>query len=542
MAREIEGPDGVVIEFDDDTPEDTIKQVMAKRYPPDNSAKQWAKVTTGAVAPYAGAAMLGPEAPVALGLGDLTTMGGNALTRLFGGDKNPGFFRGRIQPLPSELIRQPLIDAGLAANPQTPTQQVYSDVLGAATGGGAQAFGANAMAKSAKLGPQFQGAMKFLGTAPGVQTAASASGALAPSVAANYMGIKDPAVLAALGLGGGMAAGFKASPKATPINPQTIIDRGTDAYKAIEAQGVQLTPGAIRSMANDAENAVKQAGFIPRPPSSRAQFPDAAVGDWLKVFRDVSAQPLDFSKMDHLHSSLMSEAATTKNPNTQRLLYVLADKVDDFMGGVQPGHTTAGNAGTVSADLKAARKDYRTGKRSETIAGAFDRAESAVAASKTSVNKKGIPLGEALHQQFLALTKNKREFARFNPDEQAAIKDVVEGNNVRHALASLGKLAPSSWGNISTELSVPGGLSWMATGSPVPGALFGGGLMGVGMAAKRQANKLGVQAAEGAQRYIGGATPPVNTMPIILGISSREAIAADHRNRMAQRNKSQSRR
>ena len=151
-----------------------------------DKATQIAGVTTNALLPYATAAGLGAlatgvptgglGAPIgaaggvlALGAGDLGTGIYNLGASLFGGDR---------VPLPSETISKGYRSVGIGRAPETPGEQVYSDVLQAAAAGGGQAKAAQNLAGA--VGPKAQNFMRGLGQNARGQTAASVGAAGAP--------------------------------------------------------------------------------------------------------------------------------------------------------------------------------------------------------------------------------------------------------------------------------------------------------------------------------------------------------------------------
>ena len=79
-----------------------------------------------------------------LGISDIGTGVYNLAAPLFGGTR---------VPLPSEVIRGAGEKIGIARAPETPGQQVYSDVLGAVAGGGAAATPSGGAARAGRTEP-----------------------------------------------------------------------------------------------------------------------------------------------------------------------------------------------------------------------------------------------------------------------------------------------------------------------------------------------------------------------------------------------------
>jgi len=154
-------------------------------------AAQLAGVATRAAAPYFTAAGLGAAAGapfagvgaipgaaggvLSLGLADIGTTAYNALASTFGGQRIP---------TGSEAIQNLYGNVGIGRRPETPGQQVFSDVLQGATGGAAQtaAFGTQAARQAPGI---TRNIMRQFAQQPVAQTAAAGGAAAAPSIAQN---------------------------------------------------------------------------------------------------------------------------------------------------------------------------------------------------------------------------------------------------------------------------------------------------------------------------------------------------------------------
>ena len=177
--------------------DDPVVEVKAPRKGMDK-ATQVAGVTTNALLPYATAAGLGAAAGapfagvgaipgaaggvLALGVGDLGTSIYNLGGSLFDAERIP---------LPSETISKGYRSVGIGRKPETPGEQVYSDVLQAAVGAGSQAQGFKTLADVA-ASPQSQNFMRLMGQNTRGQVGASVGAAGAPSVATNYFDVTNP--------------------------------------------------------------------------------------------------------------------------------------------------------------------------------------------------------------------------------------------------------------------------------------------------------------------------------------------------------------
>lgn len=188
----------------------TAPQAKAPRTGMDK-ATQVAGVAANALLPYATAAGMGAMAGapfagvgavpgaaggvLALGLGDIGTSAYNLAAPLFGGQR---------VALPSETMQRGYQQMGATRAPETPGEQVFSDVLSGAVGGAGQAKAFQTLASKA-TSPQAKNFMRAMGQNIRGQAAAGAGAAGAPSIASNVFDVTNPAALLGLSLAGGGA-------------------------------------------------------------------------------------------------------------------------------------------------------------------------------------------------------------------------------------------------------------------------------------------------------------------------------------------------
>ena len=490
-----------------------------------DKAEQIAGVTSNALLPYATAASLGAlagapfagvGAPVgaaggvlALGLGDLGTSAYNLAAPLFGGQR---------VPLPSEAMQRGYQSIGATRAPETPGEQVYSDILSGAVGGTGQAMASRILASKA-TSPQVKNFMRAMGQNIPGQAAAGAGAAGAPSIATNFLDVTNPAALLGLSLAGG-GAGFKAgtpSPKAIPA--AQLKGKATDLYKQMEAANVNVAPTAMADLQTAALSKLQSLKYDPDT--------DVLVNKALDLFSKKAGKPISFDMLEKFRRSIRdlpySEAGGKSGTAEQRaMVKALDDVIDDFMSGLTPAQTTSGDPAAAAAFLNQARGVRSTAYQTETLENAFD---AATRTSKQADSTKSF--SRALRDEFGRIAKNDRKMSKFDKPTQELIKKVANGTATQNVLAQLGRLAPN------TRLF---GLQGAAYGT---GATFApketgivAGLQVAGLVAKGAANKMSRTQANRALASASGVKPGGPGFYVLSPVAQQNVMAQDR----AQRN------
>lgn len=403
---------------------------------------QYAGVATRALAPYVTAAGFGAAAGAPFGgVGAIPGAAGGVLT-LGATDLATGLynlaapaFGGRRVPTPSETIRRGYESVGIGRRPETATQQVFSDVLEAGAGGVGQARSAQRLADIA-LTPQGRNFMRMLGDAPRTQAATAMGGAAAPSVAANYFNVEDPAALFGLSLAGSVAGAKAGTPKPKPIPAAALKGQATDLYKAMEREGVNVAPQAMADLATAAQQRLATLKYDPDT--------DTVVTEALKLFQKKAGQPISYDMLEKFRRSIRdlpySQTGVKRGTDDERrMVKALDDLIDDFMLKLTPAQTTAGDAALAGSFLTQAREVRSRAYQTETL-------ENAIEAANNRAKQGDSPkaLGSALRAEFAKIVNNPRRLAKFDEATQAAIRQVANGNFTRDAFAAIGRLAPNS--------------------------------------------------------------------------------------------------
>lgn len=462
---------GLYIETDEDPYAGLFVVEEPKRTGMDK-ATQMVGVTTNALAPYATAAGLGAlatgvptgglGAPIgaagavlALGAGDLGTSVYNLATPLFGGDRIP---------LPSETISKAYRSVGIGRAPETPGEQVYSDVLQAASSAGSQAQGFKTLADAA-TSPQSMNFMRMMGQNTRGQTGAAIGAAGAPSVATNYFDVTNPYALMALSVPAAVAGGKAATPSVKPVTAAALKEESGKLYRAMEAEGVQIRPQAM----NDLAAAIRpKLGDMRYDPDT-----DKLVGEALRLFGLKAGQPMSFDMLEEFRKSIRDlpytqSGAGRGTPKERAIIAALDDTIDDFMDGLTPAQTT-GDTVAANAFLTKARAVRGRGYQTETLENAFTKATATTDALNSN---KSFP--QALRDEFGKIAKDPRKLSKFDKPTQELIKKVANGTATQKILMGLGKLSPSAR-LFGTQMPIYGaGYGGLATLSPTAAAVTGG--------------------------------------------------------------------
>jgi hypothetical protein len=457
-----------------------------------DDAAQLLGVTNRAILPYATAAGAGALAGapfggvgalpgaaggvLALGAGDLGTSIYNAGASLFGGE--------RMQS-PSETIRQGYESVGIGRRPQTPGQEVLFSAAEGAAGAlsGAGAF--NQLARKATPGVT-RNIMQELGRGPGVQTAAGAGAAAAPTIGREYAGIENPLAQFGLSMAGGMAGGRLATPRATPITSEQFAKQADIAYQRARDAGVRFDTAAIANLAQDIRKGMSTPDMTFRPklhPRINAVLEDIddAVAEAQK-----NNTPISFSDLELLRR-VARTGARSLDADERRLGAGIIRTIDDFIDAPPSNAVIAGDAPGAASAIKEARTAWRRMSQSDNL--------NNMIIEKATDTAEGLT-ANTIRAAARSINKSESKKRAFDPAIQKQIKDLGRGSGGLSTLQGLGTFGPRLPTTTPEMLrAIPSaGLlsgSGAAAYSGSPGlALTGLTLAGTGMASNAAANRL----------------------------------------------------
>lgn len=462
---------------------------------PDRSLAQNVGVVSSALLPYATAAGLGAAATgiptgglgaplgaaagvTSLGVADL----GTAIYNVFA----PAFDADRI-PLPSETIRKAYLGVGIGRKPQTPEQEVLFRTVEGAGGGlsGATAF--RELARTTTPGVT-RNVMQELGRGPGVQTAAGAGAAAAPTIGREYAGIENPLAQFGLSVAGGMAGGRLATPRVTPVTSEQFTEQAEKAFERAGQAGVRFDTAAIANLAQDIRKGMSTPDMTFRPKlhpriSVVLEDIDDAVAEAQK-----NGTPISFSELELLRRVARTGARST-DADERRLGAGIIRNIDDFIEAPPANAVLAGDAPDAASAIKEARTAWRRMSQSDNL--------NNMILEKATDTAEGLS-ANTIRAAARSINKSESKKRAFDPAIQKQIKDLGRGTGGLSTLQGLGtfgpripKTAPDVVRAIPAAGLLSGSGAAAYSGSPWLAGL-GLTMAGTGMASNVAANKLAV--------------------------------------------------
>jgi hypothetical protein len=471
-----------------------------------DDAAQLLGVTNSALLPYATAAGAGAlaGAPFAgvgaipgaaggvlsLGLGDLATGAYNVFAPMFDADRIP---------LPSETIRRGYENVGVGRRPRTPGQEVLFRTVEGAAGGlsGASAF--KELARTTTPGVT-RNVMQELGRARGVQTAAGAGAAAAPTIAREYAGVENPLAQFGLSLAGGMAGGRLATPRATPVTREQLVSQAGEDYRRAEQAGVQFDAAAIADLSQGIRRSLSQPNlqFHPRlHPRINVILDDI---DAAVTNAQTNGVPISFSQLELLRR-VARTAGKSIDKDERRLASNVIRQLDEFVDAPPANAVIAGDAADAATAIKNARTSWRRMSQMDAIDNMVEKATNS--AEGLSAN--------SLRSAARTISNNPNKMRSFDPDIQKQITGLARGSGGLSALQTIGMLGPRIPKTTSEMLrAVPSAGLLTGTGTAAYGgspALAAAGLTlaGTGMVSNAAANKLALSRVSAMTNQAGGA-------------------------------------
>jgi hypothetical protein len=471
-----------------------------------DDATQLLGVTNRALLPYATAAGLGAAAGapfagvgaipgaaggvLSLGLGDLATGAYNVFAPVFDADRIP---------LPSETIRRGYENVGVGRRPQTPGQEVLFRTVEGAAGGlsGASAF--KELARTATPGVT-RNVMRELGRGPGVQTAAGAGAAAAPTIAREYAGVENPLAQFGLSLAGGMAGGRLATPRATPVTREQLVSQAGEDYRRAEQAGVQFDAAAIADLSQGIRRSLSQPNlqFHPRlHPRINVILDDI---DAAVTNAQTNGVPISFSQLELLRR-VARTAGKSIDKDERRLASNVIRQLDEFVDAPPANAVIAGDAADAATAIKNARTSWRRMSQMDAIDNMVEKATNS--AEGLSAN--------SLRSAARTISNNPNKMRSFDPDIQKQITGLARGSGGLSALQTIGMLGPRIPKTTSEMLrAVPSAGLLTGTGTAAYGgspalAATGLTLAGTGMVSNAAANKLALSRVSAMTNQAGGA-------------------------------------
>ena len=514
--QEIEAPDGTVIEFPDYMSTDEIKGVMRRKYMPridvskikdDNEAiseidklpeyarqqalKDYATHSVTREREKGGVLqgiddhvrMFSQQAPL---VGEWLDEANAATSSLFGGSYD--------LELQKEHARRAAIDAAKRAGMETPFGRVDTGDL-AKGAGVAAGLVAGPVANAARLG--VVGNAAATGAA---YTAADVAGATDGNLIDRLGAAATAAPLgAATGVAGGItgrALGNYANRinygtrGQQPVSSGVLKDAEARAYQGARNADVIFEPRMGQSISARVNRELRDMTYDPlgRPKT------DAAIQPLLRKVEDLRyAGPpatqgrFSGSELEGLRSEAARAAFKSSAPRTRELANRVVRSIDGAIDDVatRPARAqrlvTQGNVNQFRDSLISARQLHHVSEKTRTVENAMRKAADRAHGATTLGNQNA-----TTRRAFEQIVSDKNLSRSFNPNELAAMRQVIESTPANAALRVASNLGPNGLTAITA----------VATGNPYFAAM-----MGVGWAAKQLGNR---QTASAARKVLAG--------------------------------------
>ncbi len=228
--------------------------------------------------------------------------------------------------------------------------------------------------------------------------------------------------------------------------PEAVRQQASQAYQAAENAGVivrgDAIADAVRRINMDLAEAGFDAGLHPRAARAIGRLQEAA------------GQNHTLRGMEILRRVAKS-AGKTIDPDEGRIVGIITDGLDDFVGGLDRSQVLIGSDPAAAVrSLQDARRLYAISARADNITEMVENA-----AVRAGNNYTGAGFEHALRSEFKNLALNRRRLRRYSRAEQDLIRRVaspgmISGGNI---MRELGKLAPT--GIVSLGLGQVAGYS-----------------------------------------------------------------------------------
>jgi len=266
---------------------------------------------------------------------------------------------------------------------------------------------------------------------------------------------------------GAAAEALAGKPPTDVPKASTFKGLASDSYDAAKATGATVPKTDFEKAIYDAEqSARKDVTYRPTLQPKATAAIDAVRQDLAALPPEVSFQDMDVARR------VMRTVLSSPDKNERAVAHSIIDGIDNYVTGL---NAPEGDALSTARDL------FTRGSKLDTVERLVSKAQ-----TKAEANQTQSRVDNAIRQQFASLKNNQRAFGQFNPDEQAAISQIIAGNPLQNAARQVGKVAPTGTIPILAELGSIGGA--IASGNPLAiGAAVGtpvAGLVGQHIADK----------------------------------------------------------
>lgn len=384
-----------------------------------------------------------------------------------------------------------------AINPEKVTQNTFPDKLARGVGAGltgAVVPGGDGYTVGSMLANAAMGGVSGAGAVTGGEIAnKTGHPGLAP-IASLVGGLAAP--MGAVGAVNGVASavdGLSGLSQSVPTIADLNVAKKA-AYSAVDNSTMKIAQPAVQDLYNTVKSTLEKRGLTDKTIGNLAPKTSTA----LDALKDASTDDQTLQGME-VQRRIAGIAAQSIDRTDRASARIIQDHIDDFIGHLQPEQLSGPIDQNAVDALPIARDLAQRSFKAQTIQGIIDKA----ATNSSTFSASG--LENALRSGFRRLANNDRGIARFNPDEQDAIRQVATGGSALSAsnlLRQVGKLSPQGAIPMMAELGGVAALGPKALAVPAVGLVA---RMGATALTKGSAQRALNLVSTGPQRTVGDA-------------------------------------
>jgi hypothetical protein len=425
--KKIKMPDGKVVAFPADMPDDEIKALIESKYPKEVKAANAPKKTLASEAvDYASQGISG----VNEGMYNLAGFPVDALNDFVIGPAMAGInaVAGTdMKPSDKPFLGSKMIKETLAPTIAPPSDDMGKQIVRRVGEEVGAAFipGVGLASKSAKAGAVIGNTLKG---AVGSGTGAAVAEQVFPG--------NPLAEFAGQVIGGGVTGalgGMKRARAGVAPTAEDLKLMKEVAYKQSDALGVKYTPKSYQGMAANVDAAVKADNISP------TRHPKAF--SFVEDMKTRGTNGMTMTELDQLRQEVRRDLLRSSDEAERHFGKVIIRQIDDYIAKAGAGDVSSGSASDAAGAITKARELNTRYRKTELIEDAIYDAglDAASAGSGGNINN-------SIRQQLKRILKNDTDRAAFTADEIKEMELVVKQGTGEELLRLVGRLSPSGNG------------------------------------------------------------------------------------------------
>jgi hypothetical protein len=208
---------------------------------------------------------------------------------------------------------------------------------------------------------------------------------------------------------------------------QAVKASASELFKQADDLGITFKPQAIQRVATSIEDTLTKESVTRRSPLQAHVDAFRAV-DYIKGAA-TGDKPLNWSELTSLRRELASDMATSKDPNTRRLLGTVLDEFDGAIVKVQPGDLQGATSATVMKAFKTtkeAREGWKQAAKAERLENLLFKVESNGDIAQRSDTK-------AIKAGIVQLRNNPKVWKQYTAKEKAMLNEIAATGTLEKA-------------------------------------------------------------------------------------------------------------